>query len=111
VRETRELLGVLVHEGADRAVLITTGSFTSAALALAEGKPIDLIDGNALAKLIKEVRKAPQAASAPAAGPSPTCSKCGNEMVRRMARRGLHAGSAFWGCSTYPVCTGKQRVA
>jgi restriction system protein len=111
VRETRELLGVLVHEGADRAVLITTGSFTSAALALAAGKPIDLIDGNALAKLIKEVRKAPQAASAPAAEPSPTCPKCGNEMVRRMARRGLHAGSAFWGCSTYPVCTGKQRVA
>src|SRR5207245_2838844 len=108
VRETRELLGVLVHEGADRAVLITTGSFTPDALALARGEPIDLIDGNGLAKLIKEVRMAPQATVAPAPALSPTCPKCGNEMVRRIAPRGPDAGSAFWGCSTYPACTGTQ---
>jgi restriction system protein len=105
VRETRELLGVMVHERADRGVMITTGSFTADALALARGKPIDLIDGNALAKLIKEVRKAPHAASVPDPAPSPTCPKCGNGMVRRMARHGAHTGSSFWGCSTYPACT------
>jgi ATP-dependent DNA helicase RecQ len=32
------------------------------------------------------------------------CPQCGRAMVLRMARRGLHQGSAFYGCTGYPEC-------
>lgn len=49
----RDLYGTMGHEGAQRAYLITTGSFTSQAKDWAVGKPIVLYDGPALIKLIK----------------------------------------------------------
>ncbi|MFW5713643.1 MAG: restriction endonuclease [Brevefilum sp.] len=49
----RDLLGTLQHEEAQRAYLITTGSFTSRAKAWAEGKPLMLYDGEQLVKLIR----------------------------------------------------------
>jgi len=33
-----------------------------------------------------------------------TCAACGKAMVLRTARKGLRAGSQFWGCSGYPEC-------
>ena len=33
-----------------------------------------------------------------------SCPRCGAPMRRRTARSGPHAGSSFWGCSTYPRC-------
>jgi four helix bundle suffix protein len=42
---------------------------------------------------------------APAA---PACPLCGKPMALRMARKGPHAGSQFWGCSRYPVCKGTR---
>jgi hypothetical protein len=35
---------------------------------------------------------------------SPTCHKCGSEMILRTAKRGENAGRQFWGCSNYPHC-------
>jgi restriction system protein len=35
---------------------------------------------------------------------APTCMVCGKAMVLRTARKGLKAGSQFWGCSGYPEC-------
>ncbi len=32
------------------------------------------------------------------------CAKCGSAMVRRVAKKGKHAGNEFWGCSTFPKC-------
>lgn len=37
------------------------------------------------------------------------CPKCGSRMIARVARRGRRAGKAFWGCSTYPYCTGTRQ--
>jgi len=34
------------------------------------------------------------------------CPKCGQNMVKRVVRRGSRAGKTFYGCSTYPVCNG-----
>lgn len=34
-----------------------------------------------------------------------TCAACGKAMVSSTARKGLRAGSQFWGCSGYPECT------
>ena len=40
----------------------------------------------------------------------PFCPRCSKPMVRRMARQGANAGSAFWGCSAYPECRGTQPI-
>jgi restriction system protein len=32
------------------------------------------------------------------------CTKCGSDMVLREAKNGQHAGSKFWGCSSFPKC-------
>jgi restriction system protein len=38
------------------------------------------------------------------------CPKCGSEMVLRVAKKGLHAGKIFWGCSKFPECRGMVSV-
>jgi len=53
----RDLFGTMLHEGAQRAYLITTGSFTSQARLWAEGKPVVLFDGDALVALIRRTNK------------------------------------------------------
>ena len=50
----RDLYGTLIHDGAVKAILITTGYFTAAAFAFARGKPIELVDGEVLEKLIEQ---------------------------------------------------------
>ena len=40
----------------------------------------------------------------------PNCPTCGSPMLVRRARQGRHAGSKFWGCSTYPRCKGTRRI-
>jgi restriction system protein len=51
----RDLYGVLYHMNADRAALITSGTFTNQARTWAEGKPFDLVDGKMLLTLISKV--------------------------------------------------------
>jgi len=41
---------------------------------------------------------------------SPTCPKCGADMVHRIAKKGTNAGKVFWGCSNYPRCRGIVNV-
>ncbi len=53
----RDLYGTLLHEEAQRAYLITTGSFSQKAVEWAEGKPIVLYDGEGLVKLIRRTQK------------------------------------------------------
>ena len=53
----RDLYGTLLHEGAQGAYLMTTGSFTQKAQDWAVGKPIILYGGEALVKLIRELQK------------------------------------------------------
>ncbi len=52
----RDLYGTLLHSGAVKAILITTGYFTEGAVAFAYGKPIELVDGDALGRLIDQYR-------------------------------------------------------
>ncbi|WP_081999852.1 topoisomerase DNA-binding C4 zinc finger domain-containing protein [endosymbiont of unidentified scaly snail isolate Monju] len=39
-----------------------------------------------------------------------TAPKCGEAMVKRVARKGPYAGREFWGCSRYPKCRGVRAV-
>jgi hypothetical protein len=69
-----------------------------------------------IGKARRAARKAQSAATAPAQylGPAindaPHCPACNAAMVKRKARRGVNAGSEFWGCSGYPRCRGTRAV-
>jgi restriction system protein len=47
----RDLYGTMLHTGADLGFLVTTGSISRAARAWAQGKPLELIDGDQLVRL------------------------------------------------------------
>jgi restriction system protein len=109
VKPVRELWGLVDHEKATGAVLVTGGSFTREATSFARGKRLDLIDGEALRRLVGEVKSAPRTtepAASPTADPTRSCPSCGSAMVLRTARRGTNSGHTFWGCSRYPGCRG-----
>lgn len=50
----RDLYGVITSERANKGILITTGYFTKSAIAFAEDKQIELIDGNGLNNLLEK---------------------------------------------------------
>ena len=52
----REQFGILTDQGADECIVVTSGSFTSEAVAFARGKPMRLIDGPQLLALVKAVQ-------------------------------------------------------
>lgn len=140
VSVVRELFGVMTAQRAAGGFLVTSGRLTKEAQAFAAGKNITLIDGDRLAKFLRSgqagrplapnmdrdilntlqpastaAQPAPPLATAdasgrPAAEKVPPCPRCGKHMVRRMARQGSNAGSAFWGCSAYPECRGTQPI-
>lgn len=124
VNVVRELFGVMAAQGATGGFVVTSGIFTADAESFAKGRNIELIDGPALQRIIEEAQ-AGQPALTPGDGPSsrrkdptftmptgePLCPRCGSTMVKRTARKGANAGSAFWGCSAYPKCRGTQVIS
>ena len=54
----RDLYGVVMAERANKGILITTGTFTTAAIAFAKEKQLELIDGNILASLDADIEVA-----------------------------------------------------
>ena len=48
----RDLYGVVMSERANKGILVTTSYFTSSATSFADGKPIELIDGDKLSSLL-----------------------------------------------------------
>lgn len=125
VKVVRELYGVMMDGKADGAIVVTSGIFTQEARAFEEGKPIDLVERQQLAALIRGVQAMPspspssrrsKSASVPApAQPAPSrasilprsaqkhCPLCGQPMVLRIAQRGPQAGQQFSGCSRFPT--------
>jgi restriction system protein len=107
----RELYGVMTSEGADAGIVVSSGHFTREAWEFASGKPIELIDGKALIRLIKAVQASggmPVVESVTPIDLSPDCPDCGSKMILRTARKGLNAGSSFWGCPSFPNCRGTR---
>lgn len=41
---------------------------------------------------------------------APHCPNCNAVMERRTAKRGVNAGSQFWGCPSYPRCHGTRDI-
>ena len=108
VKVVREMYGVLMAEYASRVIIIVSGMFTQEAQNFAKGKPIDLIDGTQLEKLITNIQT-----SAPIVEPiqrqsiddtNRMCPKCGSALALRTAKKGQNTGNQFWGCTSYPRC-------
>ena len=118
VKPIRELYGVLMAEGADRAIFVTSGVYTQDARNFASGKRLELIDGNTLSKMITPIRDQQNVTIKTTATPStspattPACPICRSPMILKTARRGRNPGSQFWGCSTYGTtkCRGILQV-
>jgi restriction system protein len=122
VAVVRELYGVMAAQGAASGFVVTGGEFTREARAFASGRNIELISGGTLAAMLREATAAIPSASAAGAVPKhvsksdpcvapPSCPKCGQPMVKRLARQGANAGNAFWGCSSFPTCRGVRPPA
>lgn len=107
-------------------IVVTCGRFTQPAIEFARGKPIRLIDGDELVAMVQGQNPAtpavahftrpnpanppgsphepPTAAVESPPTAAPACPRCAIPMVRRVARKGPHAGKVFWGCPNYPTC-------
>jgi len=119
VSVVREMWGLAHHHRADAVKIICVGEFTRDAVGFADGKPIELISGEQLVTLVREVQETGRAArsESPRAEPGldtspasiePTCPNCGGHMVRRTNRQ---SGHTFFGCHAYPKCRGTRGVA
>ena len=120
VKVVRELHGVVAAQGASGGYVVTSGVFTQEAWSFAQTCNVELVDGEKLGSLIREVdgRVAngrthadggilDQAQRTPDSA-RPPCPQCGSAMARRTARRGSQAGVQFWGCSRFPRCRGTR---
>lgn len=118
----RQLFGVMAAQGAAGGFVVTSGTFTADAREFANGRNIKLVDGPKLFGLIQQARSSadrqpPQASAIASKSPTssaspdvaaPMCPTCQSSMVRRVAKKGVNAGSQFWGCSRYPACRGTR---
>jgi len=105
VKEVRELYGVVTKRKATGGVVVTSGMFTQEAKNFASDQPIDLIEGNQLVEMIRNVQKRRVEIKARnSSEDSKICPVCGKPLVLREAKRGRSAGSKFWGCSGFPEC-------
>jgi restriction system protein len=118
VKVVRELKGVVAQAAASGGGVVTSGRFTSDAVAFASKADIDLVDGRDLASLASELHferpsrgERSSVSDDPGAATveeEPACPSCGSAMVLRQAKRGRNAGGRFWGCSRFPTCRGTR---
>lgn len=103
--QIRDLYGTMHDAEADRAMVITTGLFTEAASAWAEGKPILLWDVD---RVVGDARPLATAQAVVTLTPTvPICQRDGSTMVKRVNHSD---GSTFWGCPNFPRCRYTRRM-
>ena len=127
VEPVRELYGLIAAQRMAGGYVVTSGDFTDEARRFASGREIQLINGRDLRRGLRVGASDPAAARAYAPtepmglvpalastareshGP---CPLCGATMVLREVRTGVHAGTAFWGCSQFARtgCRGTRPV-
>ena len=119
VTTVRELFGVMTSEGGASGIVVCSEHYTKDAIEFAKGKPITLIDGTALSRLIGAVQKSPKiqpnlirdvqkSETLQPVVNDTACPICQSPMVLRTAKRGMNAGQSFWGCTRYPKCRGTR---
>lgn len=113
--KVREMWGLVDHHDADGVHIVCIGAFTPDATKFAEGKAIELINGQRLLELIlpgpppsTSVSKLPTAnVGVDVTSSAPACPDCGSAMLLRKNKRN---SESFWGCSVFPACRGTRRV-
>ena len=99
------LLVKMASEKASRGILIGLSGFTPDAIAFAKGAHIELITGDDLISLIKELPSWQQQDLSEMAlrgdYSTPTCPRCDIKMVHKSGKMGK---PDFWGCRNYPRC-------
>lgn len=106
VKPVRELRGVMAHEKVAKAFFMAPNGYTDDARAFAAENRITLLDGKLILAMLQRLpadssRRLLEFATE-GDWTTPTCPKCGERMTARESKRG-----PFWGCTTYPKCTGK----
>ena len=97
VGEMRDFYGAMAGKLSNgKGIFITTNIFTTEAENFAKDKPIELIDGDSLLKLIKLAKKEDEVIETERAG---KCPDCGGELKNKNGKYGK-----FLGCSNYPKC-------
>lgn len=97
VGQIRDFYGAMAGKLSDgKGIFITTNIFTTEAENFAEDKPIELIDGDELLKLIKLAKKDVDDVQVVE---TTKCPDCGGHLVKRNGKYG-----PFIGCSNYPKC-------
>lgn len=108
VKEVRELYGIMAAESIAHGFFLTTSSYTEEAKKFAKNIPVTLIDGEQMIQLIEQLptEKQNQLLKIATEGDykTPTCPKCNIKLTLRTAKKGINAGSKFWGCINYPRC-------
>ncbi len=114
VKVVREMFGTMHSVNAQGVIIITSGLFTQEAKNFANDKPIDLVEGNELAELIKNAQNTRPIETPPVRPPverktpnmmsDTKCPSCGSQLIVRVAKRGKNAGKEFIGCSSFPKC-------
>ena len=126
IESLRAMWGVVMHERANGVKIVCVGRFTPLVIDFARGKAIELIDGDRLLELVREVQMvSPTKAATPtkivapaihAESPAdrlkpplekaaPVCTKCSSTMIKRFNKT---TQDLFWGCSTFPKCRGTK---
>ncbi|MCS3748121.1 restriction system protein [Xanthomonas arboricola] len=120
VSVVREMFGLLAHHQAHAVKIACIGTYTKDAERFAEGKPIELIGGEQLLRMIRAVQRqatsqatpapvhvepvfASPGSNAPAATVTRSCPRCSSALVQR---RNRHIGDSFLGCSQFQECRG-----
>lgn len=102
-KEVRELLALMAKEKADRAIYLTTGTFTKDALTVAGDHPLQLLDGDGFLRKIQALPQNKQDALLKQTFEgdfrTPTCPSCGIKMTTRAGENG-----PCWGCINSPRC-------
>ena len=109
----REMWGLVDHHRADGVNIVCIGDFTRDAKQFADGKAIELINGQRLLELVREVQvsqtyepvRQTQDPISSIPKPQPICPRCAKEMVQRINRQ---TNQPFWGCSQFPRCNGTR---
>ena len=102
----RELYGVQRAMRVEQSMFVAVGWYTADSCQFGAQVDVTLVDGDGLLRIIAAGLDGAPLELRPDASATLACPECGSVMVRRMARRGLHAGEEFWGCSTFPTCRG-----
>ncbi|PFG56332.1 restriction system protein [Vibrio sp. ES.051] len=107
IQVLREMYAVMIENQATKMMIVTSGNFTSEAIAYAQDKRLWLINGSELVHLIEDGRYHKDKAIVSDVTETPTttlCPNCHSPLVQRVAKRGVNAGKPFWGCSSFPKC-------